>query len=99
MIVPTPMLLSGHKPVFQGMCGSAWVTVFDLRTGMARWLKKNKIGKKDWRGGWDVNANPQPKDDQHWNLQSIEPKVTYARAFGEMPAANGVECQVGNLIL
>ncbi|MDM8161339.1 hypothetical protein QUH73_16070 [Labilibaculum sp. K2S] len=73
--IPTPMTLVDIAPIHAGGCGFAWVTVPDARRGMAKWLKKNNIGHKNHRSGWDVPANPVSPDGSLWDLQSLEPKV------------------------
>lgn len=88
----TPMILNGYPPIFEGACGFAWVTVFDARTGMARWLKENNIGTKNYKSGWTVSAHPIPNKDDTWDLQSIEPKEAYAKAFEKVLLDNGVKC-------
>uniref|UniRef100_UPI002FDEA0C9 DUF6883 domain-containing protein n=1 Tax=Delftia acidovorans TaxID=80866 RepID=UPI002FDEA0C9 len=91
---PTPMTLSEYPPIFEGLCGFAWVTVPDARRGMAKWLKDNGIGSKSYKSGWDVSAQPVPNKNSHWDLQSIEPKKAYAEAFGKVLLDNGVECKI-----
>ena len=94
LCTPTPMTLSEHSPIFAGLCGFAWVTVPDARRGMAKWLKDNGIGRKNYKSGWDVPARPVPNKDSHWDWQSIEPKKAYAEAFGKVLVDNGIECKV-----
>jgi len=92
--IPTPMIFNGSNPIFEGYCGFAWITIFDARKGMARWLKKNNIGSKNYKSGWDVFAHPIPNKDDTWDVQSIEPKEAYARAFEKILLDNGIQCQM-----
>lgn len=94
LCTPIPMTLSEYSPIFAGLCGFACVTVLDARRGMAKWLKDNGIGMKNYKSGWDVPARPVPNQDDHWDLQSIEPKKAYAEAFGKVLLKNGIECKV-----
>ena len=43
--------------VADGVCGFAWVNFGDGRKPVARWLRQNKIGYKDYYGGWSVWAD------------------------------------------
>lgn len=94
--IPTPMTLNDYSPIFGGPCGFAWVTVADARKGMAKWLKDNNIGHKSYKSGWDVPAHPMPNKEDSWDLQSIEPKIAYAKAFGKVLLDNGVECEANS---
>ncbi|WP_269533250.1 DUF6883 domain-containing protein [Chitinimonas sp. BJYL2] len=94
LCTPIPMTLSDSPPIFAGMCGFAWVIVSDTRHGMAKWLKDNGIGRKNYKSGWAVPARPTPSKDDDWDIQSIEPKKAYAEAFGKVLLDNGIECKV-----
>ncbi|REL24445.1 DUF6883 domain-containing protein [Thalassotalea euphylliae] len=94
--IPTPMTLAEYSPIFDGACGFAWVTVPDARKGMARWLKDNNIGHRNYKSGWDVPANPIPIHENTWDMQSIEPKKAYAEAFGKVLRDNGIDCKVSS---
>lgn len=96
LCIPTPMTLSESAPIFEGLCGFAWVTVLDARQGMAKWLKDNGIGRKSYKSGWDVPACPSPIKGINGDSQSIEPKQAYAEAFAKVLVDNGVECIVGS---
>lgn len=96
--VPTPMVLKGYSPEFAGVCGFAWVTVADTRSGMAKWLKHNNIGSANYRAGWDVNANPEPDENDTWDVQSLDPKKAYAEAFAKVLTINGVKCKVTTML-
>lgn len=61
---------------------------------MAKWLKDNGIGRKNYKSGWDVPAQPKPNQGDNWDLQSIEPKKAYAETFGKVLLDNGIECKV-----
>ncbi|RUO73879.1 hypothetical protein CWI80_00480 [Pseudidiomarina sediminum] len=92
--VPVPMRLCGHSTIFEGVCGFAWVTIPDIRKGFAKWLKDKHIGVKSYKGGWRVDADPVPSDDVTWDLQSLEPKRAYARAFANVLRKNEIACEV-----
>jgi hypothetical protein len=40
--------------VSEGVCGFAWVTISPATSSFARWLSKNKIGYKAYKGGWQI---------------------------------------------
>ena len=92
--VPTPMIIKGFPTVFEGACGFAWVVVTDARTGMVRWLRKNKIGHKNYGSGYCISASFKVGELVYGDTQSIEPKEAYAKTFAEILKANGVECRV-----
>ena len=89
---PTPMTLEGYKPIFGGACGFAWITVYDARTGMAKWLKDNNIGHKSYKSGWEISVDPKPNANDTWDSQSIAPKEAYAKAFEQVLLANKIKC-------
>lgn len=91
-LIPTPMFLDGYSPVFQGMCGFAWVHILSARIPFVKWLKKKNIGRNHHRKGWIININVEPNDQQYWDWQSIEPKEAYAKEFANVLKLNGIEC-------
>ncbi len=40
--------------VSDGVCGFAWVTIHPATSSFARWLSKNNIGYKSYKGGWQL---------------------------------------------
>lgn len=47
------------KPTYyvaDGVCGFAWVRIRPARGPMVTWLKKQGIGHKGYRGGWEVSS-------------------------------------------
>jgi len=40
--------------VSEGVCGFAYVTIHPATSSFARWLSKEKIGYKAYRGGWQI---------------------------------------------
>ena len=92
--IPIPLIIEGYSPIFDGECGSAWVSISDARTGMARWLKKNKIGHNDYRSGWRINPKLNGRDFEYGATQSIEIEKAYAKAFADVLMTNGVKCKV-----
>lgn len=91
-LVPTPMFLKGYSPVFQGMCGFAWVHILSARIPFVKWLKKKDIGRKHHRKGWIININVDANDQKYWDWQSVEPKEAYAKEFANVLNLNGIEC-------
>lgn len=84
--VPTPMKISGGELIMDGECGGAYVRVSDARRGFARWLKTQKHGSRDFRGGVSVYAET--------NSQSADRAAAYAEAFARVLRRNGIECSV-----
>lgn len=67
---PTPMIVAQHanpldesSPVTQawrvngGVCGFAWVSVSPGNSSFARWLVKNKLARKGYYGGVEINVS------------------------------------------
>lgn len=88
---PTPMVLDGYDTIWDGVCGFAWVTIPDARTGMAKWLRSNDIGFRSQKSGQKVYA-------EIGQSQSFERAEAYANAFAEVLQANGVPCTVDSRI-
>ncbi len=91
-LIPTPMFLNGYSPIFQGMCGFAWIHILSARTPFVKWLKINNIGRKHYNKGWVINVNIEPDNQKYWDWQSIEPKEAYANEFAKVLKLNGIEC-------
>jgi len=67
-------------------CGFAWVEIPNGRSKFVSWLKKNKIGDKHWKKGWQI-----------WNpagnfTQSMDIKEAGAYAFVKVLRAHGIDC-------
>ncbi len=93
-VVPTPLIVSGYSPIFEGDCGSAWIVVPDARKGMARWLRKNDIGYQGYRTGQYVYPDLKSDELVHGGLQSVETEKAYAKAFADVLVANGIKCKI-----
>ena len=67
-------------------CGFSWVRIDKARQPFVTWLKKNNIGDKPYVGrGWHI-WNPAGN-----NTQSMDIKMTGARAFAKVLRDNGIE--------
>ncbi len=84
--VPTPMFLCGVGAISEGECGTALVRVLDARRGMARWLKRQGLGKSDGLGG-AVVYSPIP-------TQSLDRANTWARTVVSILTLNGINADV-----
>ena len=95
---PTPMVVGSpstplgseidySQPTYYvegGVCGFAWVVVQDARTGFARWLKKNHIGKTRYgASGVCIWVS--------YFGQSMARKEAYAIAFAEYLNSQGIK--------
>ena len=70
--------------VSDGVCGFAWVNIKPARGGFVKFLKDNKIGRKDsYYGGYTVWVS-------HFG-QSLARKESYARAFANHLNENGIK--------
>ena len=69
--------------VSDGVCGFAWVNIKPARGGFVKFLKDNKIGRKDsYYGGWTIWVSGFG--------QSVDRKSAYARAFAKVLGDNGI---------
>jgi uncharacterized protein DUF6883 len=85
-VVPTPMYLVGYAPIPEGEIGSAAIRVRDARRGLARWLRRSRIGQTDSYGGTVVfDENPG---------MSLERAVAWARAVALVLRLNGIEAEI-----
>jgi len=84
-VTPTPMVVQGYSPNWEGYCGSGWARLPDARYPMARWLLRMQKGRKSYPG---VDVGPPLQ------TQSMERNRAYAEAFAQVLKANGVECSV-----
>ena len=70
--------------VNDGVCGFAWVNIKPARGKFVKFLKDNKIGRKDsYYGGYTVWVS-------HFG-QSLARKESYARAFANHLNENGIK--------
>ena len=71
-------------------CGFAWVVIPNARQSFVKWLKANKIGDKNYGGGWCIwNPNENP-------TQSMDIKIEGARAFVKSLQDQGIDCYYGS---
>ena len=69
--------------VNDGVCGFAWINIKPARGGFVKFLKDNKIGRKDsYYGGWTIWVSQFG--------QSVTRKENYARAFAKVLGDNGI---------
>lgn len=91
MVVGTPTTPLGNdidysKPVEVvegGMCGFAWVLLTNGRCSFARWVVKNRKGRKSYYGGIRIPV--------HEGGQSIQRKEAYAGAFARVLNDVGID--------
>jgi hypothetical protein len=65
-----------HAP--EGACGFAWVSVSPGNCSFAKWLVKNKLARKGYYGGVEINVSAHG--------QSVERKEAHARVMAAMLA-------------
>ena len=69
--------------VSDGVCGFAWINIKPARGGFVKFLKDNKIGRKDsYYGGYTVWVSGFG--------QSLDRKTAYAQAFASVLKENGI---------
>jgi hypothetical protein len=66
-------------------CGFAWVDLPNGRSKFVNWLKKNKIGSKHWKKGWQIW---RPTNN---GTQSMDVLEAGAYAFSKVLRDNGIE--------
>jgi hypothetical protein len=86
---PTPMIVKDGRSgqtwhVAGGVCGFAWVHVTDRK--FANYLKKENIGHKNYRKGWDVWMG------RYCQTQSMETLQAGASAMSRVFNEAGIEC-------
>ena len=70
--------------VADGVCGFAWINIKPARGKFVKFLKDNKIGRKDsYYGGYTIWVNQFG--------QSMTRKENYARAFTKVLTDNGLK--------
>lgn len=72
----------------QGVCGFAWVSVRPGTSSFARWLVKNKLGRKAYEGGIQVWVSEFG--------QSMEKKEAFASAFAKVLQDAGINAYAGS---
>ena len=91
MIVGTPTTPLGNDIDYEkdvhyvsdGACGFAWINIKPARGGFVKFLKDNKIGRKDsYYGGYTVWVSGFG--------QSLDRKTAYAQAFADVLKTNGI---------
>ncbi len=81
-IVPTTMYIEGHEPIFEGLCGYAYLE-FDGRTKFGKWYKDNVFNM------YFPNHYFSPLD-----TQSYERNVAYMEKFKEILICNGIKSKL-----
>lgn len=66
-------------------CGFAWVEIPNGRSKFVNWLKKQNIGGKHWKKGWEIW---RPTDRM---TQSMDVLEAGAYAFAKVLKAHGIE--------
>ena len=74
-----------------GACGFAGVVISPATGSFARWLGKNKIGHKNYYGGWYLPAHPNVAGAM---VQSYEVNRAAASAMAAELQAAGIKCYV-----
>lgn len=100
---PTPMVVERHANplndnsevveswhVPDGLCGFGWVVIKPATSRFVRWLKKNDIGDRHWKGGWCYWI--------HNHNQSYERKRANARAMAEVLNSYGIKTTAGSAL-
>lgn len=67
-------------------CGFAWVNIRPARGPLITMLKKMKIGRTGYSGGWDI-WNPSGH-----STQCMDAKLEGARAFADVLNRHGYKC-------
>ena len=84
-VAPVPMTVVGGGQkwvIMDGACGFAWVNISPARGKMVSWLRENAIGRKAYKGGWDVSS---------WQFGNVgRGSQSYQRAYAAAAAAAGV---------
>jgi hypothetical protein len=101
---PTPMIVGNAVglsdridpagPIYivpVGFCGFAGVVIKPATGSFARWLGKNKIGHKNYYGGWYLPAHPRVSGAM---VQSYEINRAAAAAMAAELQAAGIKCYV-----
>lgn len=72
--------------VSEGVCGFASVIITPATSSFVKWLKKNDIGSKHWKRGWQIWVSQFG--------QSYDRKRAYARAMAEVFNKHGFKSHV-----
>lgn len=71
-------------------CGFAWVDLPSARTPFVTWCKKNGVGSKHWRKGWQIW---RPTGN---GTQSMSVLEAGAYAFAEVLTKHGIQAWAGS---
>jgi hypothetical protein len=71
-------------------CGFAWVEIPNGRSPFVNWCKKNGVGSKHWRKGWNI-WNPAGN-----HTQSMDIKEAGAHAFTQVLSKHGIDAWMGS---
>ncbi|MBU5484273.1 hypothetical protein KQI86_08020 [Clostridium sp. MSJ-11] len=84
--IPDPVYIDGIKePMIEGLCGNAYVVV-DGKSGFSRWLKKNKIGFKGYKKGYEIPCSI--------SSMSYDRAIAYAEAFSKVLFQNEINSHI-----
>lgn len=82
-------------PVDGYPCGFAWVNIKPARGDFVKFLKENKIGRKDdYYGGYTISSY----DVSGWNGQNMNVKEEQCYAFAAVLQKNGINAYVQSRI-
>lgn len=71
-------------------CGFGWVEIPDGRSPFVKWCKKNNIGSKHWKKGWQI-WRPTGNHTQSMSVLEIG-----ADAFADVLTAHGIVAYMGS---
>jgi hypothetical protein len=71
-------------------CGFGWVEIPNGRSPFVNWCKKNGVGSKHWKKGWQI-WRPTGNCTQSMTVLEIE-----AQAFADVLTSHGIEAWMGS---
>ena len=71
-------------------CGFGWVEIPNGRSPFVNWCKKNGVGSKHWKKGWQI-WRPTGNMTQSMTVLEIE-----AQAFADVLTSHGIEAWMGS---
>ena len=71
-------------------CGFAWVDIPNGRSPFVNWCKKNGIGSKHWKKGWQIW---RPTDNMTQSMDILE---AGAYAFAQVLRKHGIDAVSGS---
>jgi len=87
-------IIAGQQYVAQygedAYCGFGWVEIPNGRSPFVNWCRKNKVGSKHWRKGWQI-WRPSGNMTQSMTVLEIE-----AQAFADVLKEHGIEAWMGS---